>query len=428
MTQPNNRQSSIPNDFDVTPEAPAVRTQSPSTARVPYVLRRLCQRLSACDAGTLTVRLDDGREGRVAGSQAGHEAEIHLHRPWRALLRLLTRGEIGFAEGYIAGDWSTPHLGRVLGWAIDNEQAVDQLAQRPLWQRTLDRLRHSLRRNSIAGSRANIRFHYDLGNDFYRTWLDPSMTYSSAWFTRGDESLEVAQTAKYERLLDALDAEPGAHILEIGCGWGGFAEVAARRGFRVTGITLSDAQLEYAQARIQQAGLADRVSLEKLDYRHLPRHAAAPFDHVVSIEMFEAVGERWWSTYFDVVRRALKPGGRVALQVITIEEEAFERYRCSADFIQLYVFPGGMLPPASRLLELGQQNGLKTLSQDFFGQDYARTLAEWHDRVEDADTSLRGLGYDDRFLRMWRYYLRYCEIGFLAKRIDVTHTIFERGA
>ena len=387
-------------------------------------LRWLARALKTIECGQLTLIDATGNRTVLRGHRPGSEAVWHFRRPWRALLRLLRRGDVGFAEGYIAGDWNTPDLQALLQFTMDNEGPLTDIAERPAWQRRLDRFRHRLRRNSRRGSRANIRFHYDLGNEFYRQWLDSTMSYSSALFSKGDEALETAQQRKYQRLLERLDAEPGAHILEIGCGWGGFAEAAARQGYRVTGITLSQEQLEYARERVARAGLSDRVELRLQDYRDLDER----FDHVVSIEMFEAVGEEWWSTYFDTVRACLRPGGRAALQVITIDEAAFARYRENADFIQLYVFPGGMLPPVPRFNALARAAGLEHREQDFFGMDYALTLRRWFEEVRRSAGIIQALGYDEGFLRMWRYYLAYCEVGFRSGRVDLMQTILERPA
>ncbi|WP_018945900.1 cyclopropane-fatty-acyl-phospholipid synthase family protein [Thioalkalivibrio sp. AKL17] len=396
---------------------PAVSRSAASRA-----LDLLARRIHGLDHGHLTLIGPHGERREIAGQGPGSEAVWHLRRPWATLVRLARHGDIGFAEGFINGEWTTPDLHALLRLAMENEHRLGRVYQRPAWQRGVDALRHWLRRNSRRGSRANIRFHYDLGNDFYRLWLDRGMGYSAALFCRGDESLERAQEHKYERLLTRLAPEPGAHILEIGCGWGGFAEFAARRGYRVTGVTLSDEQLEYARERIRQAGLADRVDLRLQDYRELNE----TFDHVVSIEMFEAVGERWWSTWFEQVHRCLRPGGRAAVQVITIEEAAFEYYRRNADFIQLYVFPGGMLPTPARFGDAAAAAGLQVTERAFFGADYARTLMHWYREVMRTRGPIEALGYSPAFLRMWRYYLAYCEIGFSSARVDLMQTVMER--
>ncbi|WP_019625462.1 cyclopropane-fatty-acyl-phospholipid synthase family protein [Thioalkalivibrio sp. ALJT] len=395
-----------------------------ATARRDWALRLMARALKDIERGQITLIGPGGDRITVRGRRAGTEAIWHFRRPWRAILRLLRHGDIGFAEGFIGGDWITPDLQALLRFAADNRGTLAALADRPAWQRGIDRLRHWMHRNSRRGSRANIRFHYDLGNDFYNLWLDRSMSYSAALFTRGDEALEQAQERKYARLLDQLDAAPGAHILEIGCGWGGFAEMAASRGYRVTGVTLSREQLDYARARIERAGLGDRVELRLQDYRDLEGR----FDHVVSIEMFEAVGEQWWPTFFAKVRECLRPGGRAALQVITIAEHAFEHYRRNADFIQLYIFPGGMLPSVPRFNAEAEQAGLSVADQAFFGPDYAYTLRHWHQAVRQAEPVIEALGYSPSFLRMWRYYLAYCEVGFDTARVDLMQAVLQNPA
>jgi cyclopropane-fatty-acyl-phospholipid synthase len=397
-------------------------TETPDAGAASLPLRWMARSLARIERGRLTLIDPAGRRVIVGARNPGTEAIWRFRRPWRALLRVLRRGEIGFAEGYVAGDWTTPDLQSLLQFTMDNESALAGLADRPAWQRHLDHIRHRLRRNSRRGSRANIRFHYDLGNEFYRHWLDPTMSYSSALFSKGDEALETAQQRKYIRLLERLDAREGAHILEIGCGWGGFAETAARHGYRVTGITLSEEQLAYARERIERAGLSHRVELRLQDYRDLDQQ----YDHIVSIEMFEAVGEEWWPTYFDKVKQCLRPGGRAALQVITIEENAFEHYRENPDFIQLYIFPGGMLPPAPHFHELANASGLQCREQAFFGDDYAITLRRWFEEVRRSQGIIEALGYSESFLRMWRYYLAYCEVGFRRGRVDLMQTILER--
>jgi cyclopropane-fatty-acyl-phospholipid synthase len=301
-----------------------------------------------------------------------------------------------------------------------NEQAIEQAIHGRWWATLAYRLRHWLRPNTRAGSRRNVHAHYDLGNDFYRLWLDGTMTYSSALFG-GDLSLglEQAQSAKYARILHELGAQPGEHILEVGCGWGGFAEHAARAGCRVTGITVSQAQLGYAQARIAAAGLADRVELKLLDYRDLEGR----FDHVASIEMFEAVGERYWPVYFGTLRERLKPGGRAVVQTITIAESKFERYRTGTDFIQQYIFPGGMLPSPQRFRAEAAAQGLAVAGMHAFGADYAETLRRWHRHFDEVAARVEAQGFDERFMRTWRFYLAYCEAGFRARATDVVQAV-----
>ena len=371
--------------------------------------------------GRLTVHLGDGASRLVLGERFGPVASLTIRRPWRLAARVLARGDIGLAEGFIAGDWDTPQPAQALQVLAANEEYLLQGGTGRL-ARLLDRLQHRWHRNDRRGSRRNIAFHYDLGNDFYRLWLDRSMTYSAALFAAPGEPFEEAQARKYQQVLDRLGAPPGAHILEIGCGWGGFAEHAARRGYRVTGITLSRQQLAYARERIAAAGLDDRVELRLQDYRDV----VETYDHVVSIEMFEAVGEQYWPVYFDTVRRVMRPGGRASLQVITIDAACFEPYRRSADFIQKYVFPGGMLPSVPAFDAVAGAAGLQVADRAFHGGDYADTLRRWDTAFCACRDRVIALGFDERFLRLWRYYLGYCEAGFRTGRIDLMQVALAR--
>jgi cyclopropane-fatty-acyl-phospholipid synthase len=344
----------------------------------------------------------------------GDKPRLQVSHPNRMLARLLSRGDLGFAESYMAGEWSSGDLTALLA-AIGANDSGSAVRKGVMMERMRDRLLHLLRNNSKAGSRRNIAYHYDLSNDFYALWLDPGMTYSSAVFGQAGEPLELAQQRKYRRLLDALQARPGDHILEIGCGWGGFAEEAARRGCRVTGVTLSREQLDFARNRIHAAGLGDLVTLEFRDYRDI----TGQYDHIVSIEMFEAVGEQYWGGYFETIRQTLRPGGRAALQIITIDDRAFDNYRNKVDFIQKYIFPGGMLPSLQRLERLTQTAGLEIQALALHGLDYARTLRAWHQAFDRQREAIAALGFDERFRRMWKYYLSYCEAGFRLGRIDL---------
>jgi cyclopropane-fatty-acyl-phospholipid synthase len=339
---------------------------------------------------------------------------------------VLSKGDIGFAEGYISGAWHTSDLTGVLCLLANNRSALDQAIYGRWWGRVYSRLRHLLNANSLEGSRRNIASHYDLGNDFYALWLDPSMTYSSARFD-GDLalSLQDAQTRKYQHMLDLLDLPDGQSLLEIGCGWGGFAEHAARTAaHQVRGITLSREQLDYAKARIQQARLSETCSFAFQDYREETQQ----YDGIVSIEMFEAVGEAYWPAYFDTLKRSLKAGGRAVVQTILIDDALFERYRTGSDFIQQYVFPGGMLPSPSRFTEQAARAGLKVTAQERFGLDYAETLKRWRRTFHDQIDAVRNQGFDERFLRIWHFYLAYCEAGFHAGSIDVAQFRLEHAA
>jgi cyclopropane-fatty-acyl-phospholipid synthase len=326
--------------------------------------------------------------------------------------QILARGDIGLAEAYIDGVWDSSDLTGVMTLLAKNRDAL-RSAVYGRWQSLLmARIRHLLNSNSKTGSRKNIMAHYDLGNDFYKLWLDPSMSYSSALYRAVDDgNLETAQRAKYRRILRRLGAQPNEHVLEIGCGWGGFAEMAVADGLKTTGVTLSPAQLEWAQKRVPEA------DLRLQDYRDINQQ----FDHIVSIEMFEAVGERWWPSYFKTVKKALKPGGRAVIQSITIRDDMFGDYRKSTDFIQQHVFPGGMLPSRSAFRAAAAKQGLTVRNEYAFGVDYARTLAEWHSSFEAQWPQIAAQGFDEKFRRLWRMYLCYCEAGFLAGTVDVVH-------
>ena len=362
--------------------------------------------LKSLRGGQLEMRWPDG-----SSTWMGEGAlKVHMHvRDMAVFDQVLAKGDIGFAEAYLDGHWDSPDLTALLKLLADNRDALKR-AVYGSWRSLLAaRVRHWLNGNSKAGSKRNIMAHYDLGNDFYKLWLDPSMTYSSALFTSVDQDLESAQTAKYQRMLDRLQAKAGERILEIGCGWGGLAEAATRQGLDVTGVTLSHEQLKWAQARVP---LAD---LRLQDYRDLTER----YDHVVSIEMFEAVGERWWPTYFKKVADSLKPGGKVMLQTITIRDDLFGAYRKGTDFIQQYVFPGGMLPSSSALHAAAAKQGLVVKDEFEFGEDYARTLSEWRVAFEAQWPAIAAQGFDENFRRLWRFYLAYCEAGFLAGNVNV---------
>jgi cyclopropane-fatty-acyl-phospholipid synthase len=374
---------------------------------VPIAIKLLYKILSKCERGRLHIRADN-KTYLIEGKQSGPEACITIHRALKIIRKLSRDGDIGFAEAYMQGDWDTDNLSSFLYWATLNLEALSSHLEANIFVRVLNRLRHLTRRNSERGSRRNISAHYDLGNDFYQLWLDPTMTYSSAIFTESQDSLEQAQTRKYQQLLASLNATPGEHILEVGCGWGGFAEHAAKQGYRVTGITLSTEQLDWAKKRLGDAGLDHLVDLRLQDYRHLDEQ----FDHIVSIEMFEAVGESYWAGFFEMLFMQLKPGGKIALQTITIDHKYFDQYRQNVDFIQRYIFPGGMLPSPEVFAEQAEQGGLIVEQATNYASDYERTVLLWHQRFNDVVHQVETLGYDEQFVRMWRYYLSYCEAGF----------------
>ena len=365
-------------------------------------------------AGRLELTLSNGSRHVLVGSEPGPEAAMTV-RDARLARRLLVKGGLGFGEGYMAGEFDTPDLEALLRLATVNEGRLREALAGRWHGRLLGRLRHGVNRNSRAGSRRNIRSHYDLGNNFYRLWLDPGMTYSSAVFGEGQD-LGQAQDNKYRLICDAAGVVPEASVLEIGCGWGGFAAYAAReRQARVTALTISDAQFAAASRRMQAEGLNERVAIVRQDYRdYRGKH-----DALASIEMFEAVGETWWPAYFAKVKESLKPGARAGLQVITIADGLFERYRRGVDFIQRYVFPGGVLPCDRRLREETARAELAWQGDQGFGLHYARTLRAWRERFLGAWEQVAAQGFDERFKRLWTYYLAYCEAGFRSGRIDV---------
>jgi len=365
--------------------------------------------------GQLTLELPSGRELSVRGPEPGPEARLVI-RDFRFLSRVLAAGDIGFGEGFMAGEWETPNLSALLEVVTANLDQLARLMEGNIFGRTVNFMAHLLHRNNRAGSKRNVVAHYDLGNAFYSRWLDPTMTYSSARFERPGQPLGEAQRNKYASLARQIGLGPEHHVLEIGCGWGGFAEFAAGEiGAKVTGVTISPAQCEFARRRLFEQGLAERADIRLLDYRDI----SGQFDRVASIEMFEAVGEEYWAAYFEKIRDVLSPGGRAGLQIITIRDELFAHYRRRADFIQKYVFPGGMLPSETRLKEETARAGLEWRGIVRFGQNYADTLAEWARRFEAAWDEIKGQGFDERFQRLWRFYLSYCEAGFRTERTNV---------
>ena len=398
------------------PERPLARTLRP----MPRAASRLLDWLGELRFGSLAIELPDGTTCTLgeAGAIDGTHARL-IVRDWTLFEDVLARGDIGFGESYIDGAWESPDLTSLLTLLNRNREILGRAIHGQAWSLLIERLRHFRNANTRAGSRRNIMAHYDLGNDFYAQWLDPTMSYSSALFTKSTDTLAEAQVAKYRRIATELGIRPGDTVLEIGCGWGGFAEVAVREaGARVTGITLSPAQLAFAQERMQRAGLADHVTLELTDYRDLPQRTER-YDHVVSIEMFEAVGERWWPTYFDTVQTLLKPGGQAMVQSITIANALFSSYRKGTDFIQRHVFPGGMLPSPDAFRRAAARAGLVTRDNFAFGRDYARTLALWKHDFNVRWSAVAAQGFDERFRRLWNFYLSYCEAGFATGSTDV---------
>lgn len=370
--------------------------------------------------GNLDIILPNGTPFEIRGREPGPHGVLKVN-DFRFLRRVLSAGDVGFADGYVAGEWDTPDLPDLLEvFTLNIDRLTRFFIGNPFMQ-MMSRLLHSFNRNTKEGSRRNIFAHYDLGNAFYSEWLDATMTYSSALF-KGTEDLERAQTAKYAALARLVDLKPGQHVLEIGCGWGGFAEYAAKLGARATCLTISPSQHDYAVERMQRLGLSDQVEIKLLDYRDV----TGQYDAIVSIEMFEAVGMEYWDTYFRKVSDCLKPGGKAALQIITIRDELFEDYRQRPDFIQRYIFPGGMLPSPSKLRSHSAKAGLSVLSDQSFGHDYARTLNMWARRFDAAWAEGRISGFDEAFRKMWLFYLAYCEAGFRTERTDVVHFALQK--
>jgi cyclopropane-fatty-acyl-phospholipid synthase len=410
--------------------APAVEARFHLPDSAPAAARVIFHLMQKIQHGALDVQLPDGSlmQFRAHEKTPGFSQVLkESHTPDRALIRLhnwnlcstaLRSGDIGFAESFIAGDWTTPDLPALLKFFIANRDAMEACFYGTWWGSLWYRIKHFFNKNTRKGSQKNIHAHYDLGNDFYRLWLDSSMNYSSAWFkgkTPADTDLSSAQNAKVHRALSECGVKAGDRILEIGCGWGGLAEIAARDfNANVTGVTLSHEQWAWAKQRLEQAGL--KADLREQDYRDIKDE---PFDAIVSIEMFEAVGREYWSQFFKTLHSKLKSGGRACIQTITIRDDLFERYARSTDFIQQYIFPGGLLPSVSAFHQAATKNGLKIINALEFGQDYAETLRRWRHAFLKADSTVRKQGFDHRFMRIWEFYLAYCEAAFEMKNTSV---------
>jgi len=374
------------------------------------------------ERGRLDFVLPDGRRFRVEGREPGPVAEIDIHNP-DCFARLIREGDLGFCDAYLEGWWSTPDLQAFMDLVQGGNEGVYDGYPGMGLVRAYEKLRFWLQSNSKRQARKNIAYHYDLGNDFYRLWLDDTMTYSSALFQTGQESLERAQMQKYASMVDRMGAQPGDHVLEIGCGWGGFAEYAAKeRGLKVTCLTISQAQYDFAVERIAKAGLSDRVTFKLQDYRD----ERGQYDGIASIEMFEAVGEKYWPVYFDTLRERLKPGRHATLQIITVPDRRFETYRKSVDFIQKYIFPGGMLPSPAALKREIDRAGLRLRDSFEFGQSYSDTLRRWHEVFNARWDDVAKMGFDDRFRRMWNFYLTSCAGAFRGEICDVTQITVTR--
>ena len=382
---------------------------------VPQSLKLAARAALGLRLGRFRAVLPDGRALVFDSGVEGPEAEILVHDP-KFTARIVTGGVIGVAESYIDGQWDTPDLTSMLCLFAANYDAVGDELDGNVWARIANRVFHWLRPNTKTGSQKNIYSHYDIGNAFYEKWLDETMTYSAARYAHPEQSLHDAQVNKYRSLAEQIDLTERSHVLEIGAGWGGFAEYAAKeRGARVTGITISKEQYEFARQRMFEQQLAEKVEIKLQDYRDV----SGAYDRIASIEMFEAVGEAYWPSFFEKIRDSLRPGGMAGLQIITIRDDLFEHYRNTVDFIQRYVFPGGMLPSPARLSAEIKAAGLEERGALSFGADYDRTLGEWADAFRARWRDIAPLGFDERFKRLWEFYLAYCQAGFRTRRIDV---------
>jgi cyclopropane-fatty-acyl-phospholipid synthase len=384
-------------------------------SEVPRLFKTGLRQLLKIKTGTMDVTLPDGRVLHFKGEEPGPHGRLEV-QDYTIVRKVLAGGDVGFGEAYMDGLWTSPDLAGVLEVFSANLDRMDGVAEGGPVTRFVHWMIHRLRPNTKSGARKNIEAHYDLGNDFYELWLDASMTYSAARFNEPEQSLESAQREKYAALARSINLKRDDHVLEIGCGWGGFAEYAAGEiGAKVTCLTLSPSQRDYAIERLERKQLIDQVDIKLQDYRD----ETGRYDAVASIEMFEAVGEEYWPSFFSKVSDVLKPGGKAGLQIITIRDDLFDVYRKRADFIQRYIFPGGILPSVSLLQEQFENVGLKQVRADMFRQDYAETLNRWMERFKDAWDEIQPMGFDVRFKRMWEFYLAYCEAGFRTGRIDV---------
>ena len=391
--------------------------------RVPVWERIIQKWASRIVVGTLTIEFPDGRSFYAKGVQQGPDATLMIHSP-KFVWQIISGGKLGLARAYMDHNCDSPDIGAVLDLGLANEYYLSSVLSLPVLTRLKANFRHRLRANTKTGSKRNVAFHYDLGNQFYTQWLDETMTYSSGLFTHPDQPLNEAQIAKYDRIIKTLNITKNDQVLEIGCGWGGFAEYAAHMtGCRIVGLTLSKEQAQFAKARMVSAGLSELVEIRIEDYRN----CQGRFNKIVSIEMFEAVGEENWPVYFAQLKSLLQQDGEALLQVITIDEARLNDYRRNADFIQTYIFPGGMLPSQEALTEVASQYELQLKDKLMFGKDYEKTLLYWDDAFSKQWHNIEALGFDARFKRMWRYYLHYCAAGFRAGRIDVGQFHFRIG-
>lgn len=400
----------------------SVLTSTDNQQNLPRYFARVFNLVRKLNSGRVDFILPDGRQFRAEGAKPGPVAEVFINNP-DVFARLVREGDLGFSDAYLDGWWTTPDLQAFMDFIhADNDDMYDEFPGMGL-VRAWEKARFWFQSNSKRQAIKNISYHYDLGNDFYSLWLDDTMTYSSALFSTSQESLENAQVAKYASMIDQMGVKPGDHVLEIGCGWGGFAEYAAKeRGLKVTGLTISKEQLDFARKRINNNGLGDKVNLKLQDYRD----ETGVYDGVASIEMFEAVGEKYWPIYFNKVKQCLKPGKQATLQIITIHDARWEVYRKGVDFIQKYIFPGGMLPSPTVLRQEVAKAGLNVQHSIEFGKSYSQTLRRWFEVFNDQWDTISGMGFDDRFRRMWNFYLTSCAATFESGNCDVTQITLQK--
>lgn len=391
---------------------------------MPAAARTVFKLLQRIQHGSLTVQMPDGSTQFFGDHASRPHASLHLHN-WNCFSAALKSGDIGFAESYIAGDWASPNLTELLRVLVANRKQVEDVVYGSWAGRLLYRLKHLLNRNTKANSQKNIHAHYDLGNAFYELWLDDTMNYSSAWFADDlNQPMQQAQHAKVRRALRMAHVKPGDRLLEIGCGWGALAEKATTEfGAHITGVTLSTEQLKWAQDRMARLKMAEKADLRLQDYRDIND---GPYDAVCSIEMVEAVGREYWPTYFQTIHRLLKPGGRACLQSIVIDDALFDRYVTSTDFIQQYIFPGGCLPCPREFRAQANAAGFDVVDELAFGRDYAETLKRWHEQFVHERAKVLAGGFDERFIRIWEFYLSYCEAAFLEDNIDVVQYTLQK--
>ncbi len=377
----------------------------------------LIKMISNIKYGKITIITPKGKYIKFSGEKEGEEVSVKINN-WQVCEDIFLKGDIGLGESYISGYWECKDISKLIKLGIANYKELERVIKGSILKIAFYRTKHFFKRNSKKGSRENIFAHYDIGNDFFKLWLDPSMTYSSAIFENINDDLLLAQENKYEKILKNLNLKSGDHILEVGCGWGGFMEYAAKKGFKVTGVTISEEQYNFAKQRLNNFGNLAEIRLQ--DYREV----SGSYDHIVSIEMFEAIGESYWKKFFKILHSVLKPGGMMIIQSITINNRDFSSYRRCSDFIQQYIFPGGMLPSPEIFISTAVKQGFDYLNNTEFGRDYGLTLSRWEENFSLVLNKIKDLGFDEKFIRTWRFYLKYCQGGFESRKISVSQFNF----